>query len=195
MSTPESAIALQLLGSVQQTAGSYYAAKGQSSAYGAEAAIADVNSRLSETSAQGALIRGRRQYQAKRLESAALKGAQRVALANNNVALDSDTAVNLQTSADVLGEIDANTIQANALAEAWGYRTQGVNFRSQAAMARANKSATSPFGSAMSTALTGAGDVGFSYWKMKQAGALGNTNSSGWKSTPYSGTNIRWNTP
>jgi hypothetical protein len=36
------------------------------------------------------------------------------------------------TSTDVMGQIDKNTIAANAVRSAWGYRTQATSFQNEA---------------------------------------------------------------
>jgi hypothetical protein len=59
-------------------------------------------------------------------------------MAARGIDLRSDTALNILTTTDVMGEIDAQTIEANAVRAAWGYRTEGVNYQIDAAMATAN---------------------------------------------------------
>jgi hypothetical protein len=46
--------------------------------------------------------------------------------------------VRVLTSTDLVGEVDANTIAANAIRAAWGYRTEAANHRGQALMSSAN---------------------------------------------------------
>ncbi len=103
-----------------------------------QAAIARINARLAETAAQGTLFSGQRQEQAKRLETAAFKSAQRVGFATSGVDLASDSVVRVLTSTDIIGDIDANTIAANAIRAAWGYRTESANYLGQAMMSSAN---------------------------------------------------------
>jgi hypothetical protein len=103
-----------------------------------QAAIARINARLAESAAQGALFSGQRQEQAKRLETAAFKSRQRVGFAASGVDLSSDSVVRVLTSTDMIGDIDANTIAANAIRAAWGYRTEAANHRGQALMSSAN---------------------------------------------------------
>lgn len=103
-----------------------------------QAAIARINARLAESAAQGTLFSGQRQEQAKRLETAAFKSKQRVGFATSGVDLSSDSVVRVLTSTDMIGDIDANTIAANAIRAAWGYRTEAANHSGQAAMASAN---------------------------------------------------------
>jgi hypothetical protein len=103
-----------------------------------KATISGINARLAETAAQTTLLTGQRQEQGQRLKTAQLKSTQRNQMAARGIDLGSDTATNILTTTDVMGEIDANTIEANAVRAAWGYRTEGVNYQIDAAMASAN---------------------------------------------------------
>lgn len=88
--------------------------------------VADTNSRIAELGAQSALIQGQRQVGALRLRQGKIKGAQRAAMAANGIDLGVGSAVEVAASTDLMAEIDANTIEANAIQSAWGYRTQGA---------------------------------------------------------------------
>ena len=87
-------------------------------------------------------------------------------LAANGVDMGYGSAADVLTTTDVLGEIDANTIAANAVYQAWGYRTQGVNYNNSALTKQAQASATSPLMSAAGTALGSAGLVASSWYKL-----------------------------
>lgn len=159
MCTPALAIATQAAGAASQTVGSWYSAKSQQSSLALQADLADIN-------AQQALLSGQRETQRARLATAGLKSRQRAAMAANGVDLGSGSALNVLTSTDLLGEIDANTIESNAIQAAWGYRTQASQARSQA-------KAISPFASAASTLIGGAGQVASSWYSFNKAGAFG----------------------
>lgn len=111
---------------------------------GHEASIAESNARMSELQAQSALLQGERQEQSVRLATAGLKSRQRVSMAANGIDLGSDSAVNTLTTTDVLGEIDAITVQTNAARAAWGHRAEATNFSNQALFARAGASTLDP---------------------------------------------------
>lgn len=121
----------------QQVLATEYQMSTQKLSLGYQATLGEVNARISELGARSMLLQGERQEQAQRISTAQLKGAQRVAMAANGVDLGSVSAINIQTGTDVAGEIDANTIRANALRSAWGYRAQALNSENQAALARA----------------------------------------------------------
>ncbi|WP_186425096.1 virion core protein, T7 gp14 family [Cupriavidus metallidurans] len=166
------ALALQGGGAAISTVGSYFSAQQQKSALGAQADIADINARTAESTAESALYQGQQQEISQRLKTAQLKSSQRTAMAANGIDLGSGSAVNVLTSTDTMGEIDANTIAANAVRSAFGYRTQATNFQNDALMKRTTASGISPITSAASTLLTGAGQVAGSWYKLKKAGAF-----------------------
>ncbi|MBP6464971.1 MAG: hypothetical protein KA324_13645 [Rubrivivax sp.] len=167
MCTPTAVLGMSAAGAASQTVGSFYAAKSQRDQMRLQADMADVQARQ-------ALLAGEREQQRSRLATANLKSRQTVAMAANGVALDSGTPNAVLTSTDVMGEIDANTIEQNALAQAWGYRTQ-------AGMDRARANAINPGMSAATTLLGSATQVASTWYGMKKAGALDPA------PTPYTG--------
>ena len=172
MCSPTLVLGAQAAGAASSTVGGFYAAQSQRSQLGLQADLAEINARTMERQAQGALAAGQREVQRTQLGAAQLKGRQRAAIAANGVALDSGSPQNVLTTTDLMGEIDANTIDANAIGTAWGYRMQGVNDRNQAAMARRQAGAINPLMSAASTLLGSAGSVASSWYRFKQAGAF-----------------------
>jgi hypothetical protein len=106
-------------------------------------------------------------------KAAQLKGSQRATMAARGIDLGSDTAVNILTGTDVMGEIDANTVAANAVRAAWGYRTEGTNSQIAASMSEANARGVSPMASATSSLLGNAGSVASTYYSLNKAGAFG----------------------
>lgn len=167
-----SAMAAMGASAASSTIGSYYSAKTQRANLAGQAAIAEINAQLSEQAAQTALAAGQREEQSSRLRTAQLKSGQRVALAANGVDLGSDTAVNILTSTDFMGESDANTLASNAVRNAWGYRTQGANYRSEALVSQATASGISPGMSAASSLLGSASSVATNWYSLNKAGAF-----------------------
>lgn len=167
-----SAIALQVGGGLQKAAGAYMKTSGEKRKLQGDADIADLNARLSDLSAKSTLRQGQREEQRSRFETTNTKDAQQTAFAGNGIALDSETAVRIMTSTDVLGEIDANTINANAARAAWGYRMEGVQFRNEALTKRATASSLNPALAATSSLINSAGNVAESYTRLKRAGAF-----------------------
>jgi len=141
---------------------------------------ATTNARIAELGAQSALQQGQQQVAALSLKAGHLKSSQRAALAANGVDLGAGSAAELQASADIMKDADIETLTANAVRSAWGYRAQATNFQNEALAAQSNgwlyrteaqtKRATaaglSPFGSAATTLLGGAGSVAKSWYEL-----------------------------
>ena len=165
------ALAMMGAGAASSALGAYHSAQAQKTALGSQADLADINARMSESAAQQTLLTGQREEQKSRIATANLKGTQRASLAANGVDLGVGSAAQILTSTDVLGEIDANTIQANAVRSAWGYRTQGVNQSNQALVSRASAGGINPGSAATSSLLGSAGSVASTWYSMNKAGA------------------------
>lgn len=175
MSFAKSAMALQGMGAVTSILGTYNSAVLQKDSLGFQASMADVNARMSEQSAQAELLRGEREYQSSRLRTGLLKSRQRASLAANGVDLGVGSAAEILTSTDVMGEIDANTIQANAIRQAWGYRTQATGYQNEALIRRASAGSINPGMAAMTTLLTEGAKMGASYAQLNRVGAFDKT--------------------
>ena len=171
-------LGMQAFGAVSGAIGSFYSAKSTKSSLQFQAAMADINARLSETSARQELLNGQQQVGALTLQAGHLKARQRVSQAANIVDLGEGSAAEVRASADLMKEIDRNTIEANAVRSAWGYRTQGANYQAEAAMKRGTARGVSPFAAGATSLLTGAGQVASSWYQFKAAGALGNSPSN-----------------
>lgn len=170
--------------------GSYFGAKSQQDQLAFDAEMADLNAKVSESTAQTALLAGQREVQKSRLSTANLKSAQRVGLAASGVALDEGSAVNVLTTTDYFGEIDANTIEANAIREAWGYRTQAANYKAQATSARGAARAINPGASALTSFIGNAAKVAGSWYQMDKVGALDSA-PAGASTAPAGGTGFK----
>ncbi|MDR3005198.1 MAG: hypothetical protein LBV14_13305 [Acidovorax sp.] len=168
----------QIGGLLTSTIGGYYSAASQKSALKAQAALADTNARIAELGAQSALAQGQQQVGALTLRAGQLKSTQRANLAANGVDLGEGSAAEVQASTDLMKEIDKNTVEANAVRSAWGYRTQAMNFQNEALTKRATAGGISPIGSAVTSLLSGAGSVASSWYAQSKAGGLGNSGAS-----------------
>lgn len=177
----------QVGGGLTSGIGSYYGAATQKINMGGQAALAEaqariheINARMAEQGAQSVLLQGQQQVGALTLKAGQLKSSQRTALAANGVDLGEGSAAELQASTDVMKEIDTNTLAANAVRSAWGYRTEASNHlieagnaRAQAHIARATAKGISP-GMALAGSLLGsATNVAGSWYQMRKAGVVG----------------------
>lgn len=163
------AMGSSVMGMASGAMGSYYGARSQKSALQFQATMADTNARIAELSAQSALAGGHQQIAAQTMRAGQVKGAQRAAMAANGIDLGEGSAGEVQASTDILKEIDKNTLEANAIRSAWGYRTEAVNANNQALMSRASASGISPGGAAFTSLLGSAGSVAQSWYGFKKS--------------------------
>lgn len=160
-------------GGLMSVIGAIGAAQGRRDQLAAEAEIARINAASAENAARSALMAGNREQMRSRLATAQLKSKQQASLAANGVDLGEGSAARMIAETDILGEIDANTIAANAVQAAWGYRTQVTNFRNEAATRSAQSGAISPWMTGASSLLTSAGQVAGQWYTLGQMGAPG----------------------
>ena len=197
-------LASQIGGAATSSIGGFFGAStqranlaGQSAIAEANARIADANAaitkttantnaRIAELGAQSVLDQGNKQTAALTLKAGQIKSSQRAALAANGVDLGDGNAAEVQASTDIMKDIDVNTISANAVRSAWGYRTQATNYqnealsaesngwayRADAATKRASASSISPASSAATSLLGGAGTVASSWAAFKKNGLI-----------------------
>ena len=169
---PSLFLGAQAFGVWGQALGAYMGARSQKQSLQFQADIAEINAKAYERSAQGELLAGQREEQKSRLATANLKGTQTARLAASGVDIGEGSAARTLASTDIFGDIDANTIAANAVRSAWGYRMQGTNARNDALMKRASAGAINPLLAAGTTALTGAAQVAGSWYSLNKAGAF-----------------------
>lgn len=171
MCNAAAALTMQGGGAISSGIGAYYGAQSQKSSLELSANLADINARVAESAAQQTLLTGQREEQRSMIATANLKGTQRASLAANGVDLGEGSAANILTTTDVMGEVDASTIQANAIRSAFGQRTQAVNQTNQALTSRASASSINP-GQAMTTSLLGsAGSVAGNWYQYNKTGS------------------------
>jgi hypothetical protein len=161
------------------TVGAYYAASGQKNALRLQARLDEINAQISESQARDALFRGERAEQAFRQDVAQLRSKQRVGYAAGGVDLGSETVAATLTSTDVMSELDATQIKANALREAWGMRTEAGNLRSSARMNRATAKTINPLMQAGATLLTEGAKWGGNFVDYRDSGAI-DTSRKNW---------------
>lgn len=178
MSLAVTSVALQAAGMVSGGVNAYYSAKSQKSALGFQAEMGEINARMADLSARQAMAAGEREEQKVRMAAGQVKAEQRVAIAANGIDLTSPTAQAQLTTTDVLGEIDALTVQENAIRSAWGYRTQGVNARAETMVARGAAAGIRPGAVAAGSLLGSAGQVAGSWYQMNKTGAFGGGGSA-----------------
>lgn len=160
----------QAAGGALNALSTFFGAKNQKTNARLSAEIGRVNARIADIQGRDALIQGQAAEQASRLRTAQTKSSAKTALAASGIDVGSDVATALNSSTDYIGETDANTIAANAIKSAWGYRMEAVNQRAQAAMADANADTISPGMAAMTSLLGSATQAAPSWYQMKKLG-------------------------
>lgn len=152
--------AMQVMGQAQQ-------AQSQQAMYGYQAAVGRNNQSAANSMAVDAETRGKAEEQRRRTRTSLLMGTQQAALASQGTDLEgSPTDILGDTAA--AGEVDALTIRSNAAREAWGYRTKGVEFGNEIALAnsRQGSSGLSALGVGASL-IAGAGSVADRWYRYR----------------------------
>lgn len=103
-------------------------ANAQEKANAYQAQVASNNQKTAEANAEYSLQVGDTKVAAKQQQTSQMLGAERAGLAASGVDLDSGSPLRLQKDTATLGQVDADTIRSNAARDAYGYRTQGLNF-------------------------------------------------------------------
>jgi hypothetical protein len=165
MCTGVEPLLLQGAGAGASAYGAYSSSQASKAAYNAQAQIAENNAQLAEWQAEDATARGSVAASDQGLKTNQLKGTQRARMAANGVDLGVGSAQQILTDTDYFGAIDRARIVDNAAREAWGYRSQGTNFDSNANLLRQRAAAESPFLSAGTSLLTSAGKVSSNWYQ------------------------------
>jgi hypothetical protein len=169
------------VGAIGSMVGNFYNAKAQKYQLQSQALTAETNSylmginaRLSELAAQSELSASNKKVGAITLNAGQIKSSQRAAMAANGIDLGVGSAAELLASTDVMKEIDKNTQESNGIRNAWGYRTQTMNYQNQAAAEQiqagslaSQANATSPLASAFVSLLGSAGNVASNWLNLK----------------------------
>ena len=163
---------MQGAGAVSSAAGSFYSAKMTKNQLAFEASMADINARIAELGARSAFEQGQQQVASLTMQAGQLKGRQRASMAANGIDLGTGSAAEVQASAEIMKEIDKNTLESNAIKSAWGYRTEAANLQSSAIAKRGSASGISPFAAGASSLLTSGAQVASAWKRYDEAGAL-----------------------
>ncbi len=130
-----------IAGAIGQIAGAYYGAKAQQYQLDSQAMtlqfqkdIAGINARQAEVAAQGILQAGEKQAAALSLKYGKAKGSQRAAMAASGGVIGEGSYAAVEATNDLMKEIDVLQINANTIRAAENQRTQGQNYKTQAAM-------------------------------------------------------------
>jgi hypothetical protein len=163
--------AMQAAGFVGQAFTSMQQSQATADAANYQAAVQANNARLAEIQAQDAITRGEKAVEDHSRKVAALKGSQTASMAARGLDLSEGTPLSILTDTDLFGEMDKNTIKANAGREAWGYRAQAANAGANAGLYRMQAENQSPLLTGAGTLLAGAGAVSDKWYRYKTGNA------------------------
>ena len=143
------------------------------------AQVARNNQTVANANADLALYKGTQAVGVSRQRTAQLEGAERAGFGSSGVDVNSGSALRTQMDTARIGEIDAQTITANAERSAWGFRQQADSFGAQASLERARG-----VQGAFASLISGGGDFAEKWSKYKQQGynATNSANEGPWAS-------------
>lgn len=108
------------------------------------------------------------------MKNRAVIGATKASQAASGIDVNSGSAVDVRSSADELGQLNALTVRSNAAKQSYGYEVQASNFGSQAQISglEAENAATAGTINVASSILGGASSAGKNYalWQMSGGG-------------------------
>lgn len=124
-----------------------------------QAQVAANNAQIADQNAKMATQKGEIQAQQQGLKNRAEMGAIISSMAANDVDVNTGSAGNVRSSADLIGMSDVNQIRQNAAIENYGYRSQKMSYQAQNALDTASGNQAEKAGDigAITSLLGGAG--------------------------------------
>ena len=158
-------LAASAIGAGVGAIGAMSSASAASDAAKYNAEVAQQNQQIATQNATLAGQAGEQEAAQSEQKTRAEVGAIKASQAAGNIDVNSGSAVDVQSSAASLGELNAITIRGNAAKEAYGYETQSTGFANQATLDTSQASSDMTAGeiAAPATLLGGAGSAGLSY--------------------------------
>jgi len=130
------------------------------------------NATIANWDAEDAITQGALKAQQSMQNTASLASTQRATMAANGLDLTQGTPANILASTKYQGELDANTIQANAARQAWGYANQAVNATNNAQILTSSANQLSSSRAGFTSLLGGAGSVASNWYGLSKQGAF-----------------------
>lgn len=162
-------LGLQTAGAISGAIGGFYSARMTKNQLAFEADMSRINARIAELGARSAFEKGQKEVASLTMQAGQLKSRQRAAMAANGIDLGEGNAAEVQASTELMKEMDKQTLEANAVRSAWGYRVEAANLQSAAMMKEGSASGISPLMAGASSLLTGAGQVASSWYQYNKA--------------------------
>lgn len=152
--------------------GAISSAEAQSQAASYQAQIARNNAQLATENAHWATESGETQAAQQQMKTRAEVGSIEAAQAANGLDVNSGSAVDVRSSANSLGNLDALTIRSNAARQAYGYQVQNTNDIAEAQLdeAQAQSAMTAGTIGAFGSLLGGAGSLAGGWTRLQAVG-------------------------
>lgn len=96
----------------------------------------EANARLAEIEAEERISKGEKEAFKYRKKIKQMQGSQKAALAAQGISISDGTAFDILSETAEFGEIDAMTIKNNAYKEAFGLKSQAIDYRTQGKFAK-----------------------------------------------------------
>ena len=166
-------LAVTALSAGVQAAGAIKQGQAQKAAADYQAQIATMNSQIAQQNANNATQVGEQQQINQQMKTRATVGGILAAQGANNLDVNSGSQLDVKTSAQEMGQLDALTIRNNASRQAWNYEVQGATDTAQAGLYNSEGSSDQLAGflNAGSSLLSGASSVGSKYLQFSQYNA------------------------
>lgn len=154
-----------LLGTGIQAIGQYQQGQAASESAKYNSQVAENNATIARQNAVWAGQEGEANAAAKEQQTRATLGSIKAAQGANGVDVNSGSNLDVRSSAEQLGELDAINIRANAARSAYGYQTTASNQEAQSGLDKYEAESSSTAGDigAGASLLTGSGNAGLGY--------------------------------
>lgn len=171
-------------GAVQSAVGSYYQAKSAKYQYKSQAltmdfqkSMSEINARQAEFMAQQIVDVGGKEISMLKMRAGKIKSASKASMAARGIKLGVGSTAEVIATTDLVAEMDALTIYANAIKSSEAARTQSINYMNQAMMQsvsaenlRTTAASVSPFSAAMSSLGQSANTLATSWFLKNKVG-------------------------
>lgn len=166
-----------VFGGISSAYGAFASARSTKNQLEFQAKMSEINARQAEQQAQSIMYSAERQIGQVTLKAGKVKSSQKASMAANGIALGEGSAAETIATTDLMKEIDALTINANAVRAAAAARSQSVNYSNQALISDATAAGISPMTAGATSMLNSATTVASSWYSSsrsaKIAAALG----------------------
>lgn len=168
------ALVTGLAGSVVSGVGQYQQGQAASESAKYNSQVAQNNATIASQNAVWAGQEGEVNAAAKEQQTRATLGSIKAAQGANGVDVNSGSNLDVRSSAEQLGELDAINIRANAARTAYGYTSQASNQEAQSGLDKYEAESSSTAGDigAGASLLTGAGNAGLGYAKYLSSNSM-----------------------